>query len=88
MVKNNSAQLCWPSEHRVPVDRNHTDMVKFCSSEDATYRTVVTHMAGYVNNLATSRGMRQMAPILEISGLINIWAANKLEQRTAILNRT
>jgi len=54
MVKKNSAQLFWPSEHRVPVGRNHTDMVRFCSSEDATYRTVVTHMNECVNNLATS----------------------------------
>ena len=56
MVKNNSAQLFWPSEHRVPVESNHTDMVKFCSSEDATYRTVVSHMTECVNNLATSHG--------------------------------
>jgi len=58
MVKNSSAQLFWPSEHRVPVGRNHTDMVKFSSGEDATYRTVVTRMTECVNNLATSRGIR------------------------------
>jgi hypothetical protein len=58
MVKKNSAQLFWPSEHRVPVGRNHTDMVKFCSSEDATYQTVVTHMTECVSNLATSHGIR------------------------------
>jgi hypothetical protein len=58
MVKNNSAQLFWPSEYRIPVGRNHTDMVKFSSSEDATYRTVVTRMTECVNNLSTSRGIR------------------------------
>jgi len=54
MVKDNSALLFWPSEHCVPVGRNHRDMVKFSSSEDTTYRTVVTHMTECVNNLATS----------------------------------
>jgi hypothetical protein len=49
MVKNNSAQLFWPSEHRVPVARSHTDMVKFSSGEDATYRTVVTRMTKCVD---------------------------------------
>jgi hypothetical protein len=53
MVKNNSAQLFWPFEHRVPVARNHTDMVKFSSGEDVTYQTVVTRMTKCVN-LATS----------------------------------
>jgi len=62
MVKKNSAQLFWPSEHRIPVGRNHTDMVKFCSSDDATYQTVVTQMTKCVNNLAMSHGMRR--PIL------------------------
>jgi hypothetical protein len=57
MVKKSSAQLFWPSEHRVPVGRNHTDMVKFSSSEDATYRTVVTNMTECVNKLATSHGI-------------------------------
>ena len=58
MVKNNSAQLFWPSEYRIPVGSNHTDMVKFSSSEDTTYRTVVTRMTECVNNLATSHGIR------------------------------
>jgi hypothetical protein len=59
MVKKNSAQLGWPSEHRVPVERSHNDMVRFPSSEDATYRTIVTRMTECVNTiLATSRGMR------------------------------
>jgi len=53
MAKSNRAQLFWPSEHRIPVQRNHTDMVIFNSGEDATYRTVVTHMTECVNNLAT-----------------------------------
>jgi len=65
MVRNNSAQLFWPSEHRIPVGRNHTDMVKFFSSEDATYRTVVTRMTECVSNLATSRGIRW--PLLGLS---------------------
>jgi hypothetical protein len=59
MVKNHSAQLFWPYEHRVPVGRNHTDMVRFSSSEDGTYQTIVTRMTECVNTiLATSRGIR------------------------------
>jgi hypothetical protein len=57
-VAKTSAQLFWPSEHRIPVGRKHTEMVKFSSGEDATYRSVVTRMTECVNNLATSHGIR------------------------------
>ncbi|KAF8535735.1 hypothetical protein BDD12DRAFT_326423 [Trichophaea hybrida] len=44
MVQRFSAQLFIPSERRIPVRKNHTDMVKFAAPVDATYRTVVRHM--------------------------------------------
>jgi len=44
MVKTFSAQLFLPREHRLPIERNHTDMVKFSSVVDTTYQTVVHHM--------------------------------------------
>jgi len=44
MVKTFSAQLFLPREHRLPIERNHTDMVKFPSAVDTTYETVVHHM--------------------------------------------
>jgi hypothetical protein len=51
MVKKDSAQLFWPSEHRIPVRNDHTDMVKFASQVDDVYQTVVTHMDECVMNI-------------------------------------
>jgi hypothetical protein len=44
MVKKVSAQLHIPGEHRLPVERNHTDLVKFPTRVDTTYQTVVYYM--------------------------------------------
>jgi len=44
MVQRLSAQLHLSFEHRVPVNKNHTDMVKFASQVDPTYMSIVTHM--------------------------------------------
>lgn len=44
MVERFSAQLYLPSEHRIPVSKNHSDIVKFASRVDVTYQTVVKHM--------------------------------------------
>jgi len=44
MVQRLSAQLHLSIENRVPVNKNHTDMVKFASPVDPTYLSVVTHM--------------------------------------------
>jgi len=44
MVQRFSAQLYLPSEHRIPVGKNHTDIVKFASQVDTTYQTVVNYM--------------------------------------------
>jgi hypothetical protein len=44
MVKGFSAQLYLSFEHRIPVDKDHTNIVKFDSQVESTYQTVVTHM--------------------------------------------
>jgi hypothetical protein len=44
MVQRFSAQLYLQFEERVPVDKNHTDIVKFASPADTAYQTVVKHM--------------------------------------------
>lgn len=44
MVKSTSAQLYLPFEQRFSVESNHTDIVKFASRGDDTYKTVVTCM--------------------------------------------
>ncbi|KAF8540455.1 hypothetical protein BDD12DRAFT_804470 [Trichophaea hybrida] len=44
MVQRFSVLLHLPAEHRVPVDENHTNMVKFDSPVDRTYLTVVKHL--------------------------------------------
>ncbi|KAF8543475.1 hypothetical protein BDD12DRAFT_874572 [Trichophaea hybrida] len=44
MVTYFSAQLFLPCEHRLPVQKDHTNMVKFPSSVDTTYQAVVHYM--------------------------------------------
>jgi hypothetical protein len=57
MVKRNSAQLFWQFEHRIPVGKNHTNIVKFAASVDNTYQTVVTHMTKCVNDIVIAAGV-------------------------------
>ncbi|KAF8253372.1 hypothetical protein K440DRAFT_679363 [Wilcoxina mikolae CBS 423.85] len=54
MVKRNSAQLFLPNEHRIPVEHNHTDMVKFIASTDSTYQTVLCHIKDCVTGLGSA----------------------------------
>jgi hypothetical protein len=44
MVKKVSAQLYIPGEYRLPIERNHTELVKFPTRGDSTYQSVVNHM--------------------------------------------
>jgi len=50
MVHKSSAQLFLPTgcETRLPIDANHTDMVKFDAKTDTTYQTVVTHLEDWI----------------------------------------
>jgi len=48
MVQRFSAQLYLPWEQRIPVGKNHTDIVKFASPVDTTYQTVVRHLKDYI----------------------------------------
>lgn len=57
MVKRFSAQLYIPTEHRIPVEENHLDMVKFASTEDPTYRTVVRYLQEWVDSIMESNCM-------------------------------
>ncbi|KAF8535039.1 hypothetical protein BDD12DRAFT_754194, partial [Trichophaea hybrida] len=57
MVNRFSAQLFIPSEQRVPVEENHTNMVKFASAEDRTYRTVVRYLKEWVDSITKSYGI-------------------------------
>jgi hypothetical protein len=57
MVKRFSAQLFVPTERRVPVHKDHTNMVKFASKEDPTYRTVVRYLQEWVDAIAESSGI-------------------------------
>jgi hypothetical protein len=58
MVKPFSAQLYISHEQRVPVDVNHTNMVKFASADDPTYRTVVRYLKEWVEGIADSNGIQ------------------------------
>ena len=53
MVQRLSAQLYIPGESRYPVHSNHTDLVKFDSSQNKAFQTVVTSMRG---DIVTSMG--------------------------------
>ncbi|KAF8538307.1 hypothetical protein BDD12DRAFT_779452, partial [Trichophaea hybrida] len=44
MVKKVSAQLYIPGEYRLPVERNHTELVKFPTRGNSTYQSVVYYM--------------------------------------------
>ncbi|KAF8246653.1 hypothetical protein K440DRAFT_683829 [Wilcoxina mikolae CBS 423.85] len=63
MVKRNSAQLFWQFEHRIPVAKNHTNIVKFAAMMDNTYQTVVTHMVKCVNTIVTTPGNKKKEDI-------------------------
>jgi hypothetical protein len=39
MVKKDAAQLFLPYENRIPIGKNHFDMVKFHSRVDSAYET-------------------------------------------------
>jgi len=57
MVKKLSAQLYLRNENRVPVERNHTEMVKFITMEDPVYRTVLENIRGCLDETAGLHGM-------------------------------
>ncbi|KAF8538749.1 hypothetical protein BDD12DRAFT_841187, partial [Trichophaea hybrida] len=57
MVKRFSAQLCIPTEQRVPVKENHINMVKFASAQDGTYRTVIRYLKEWVESITQSYGI-------------------------------
>lgn len=56
MVNKNSAMLFWPFEHRIPVDCNHRDIVKFSAGVDSPYRSVVNYMTRWVDSLQRLSG--------------------------------
>ena len=51
MVQRLSAQLVLPGEYCYEVPSNHTDMVKFESHENKAFQTVLTSMAGGIEEL-------------------------------------
>lgn len=50
MVKSLSAQLYIPNELRLPVDEDHSNMVKFSSQVDPNYQTTVRHLKKWVDS--------------------------------------
>ncbi|KAI9771315.1 MAG: hypothetical protein M1840_002285 [Geoglossum simile] len=55
MVKNFSSKIYLPYEYRLPVEKNHTDMVKFASEVDTTFQTVVKHMKDCIASTPTPK---------------------------------
>jgi hypothetical protein len=50
-VKKSAALLFLPSEHRIPVGKNHLGIIKFPFRVDSTYQTVVTHLGRCVEKI-------------------------------------
>lgn len=44
MVNENSALLNLPNEHRIPVQLDHSMMVKFTNNRDSPYHSVIGHL--------------------------------------------
>jgi hypothetical protein len=65
MVKRFSAQLFIPNEERVPANANHSNMVKFASAQDQTYKTVLRHLKKWVDSIDASNGSEAVPIILE-----------------------
>jgi hypothetical protein len=57
MVTKPSAQLYSPGEHRVAVPSNHTDMVKFMSAADSTYKKVETFIQDTLDKIQQRSSM-------------------------------
>ncbi|KAF8535670.1 hypothetical protein BDD12DRAFT_983186 [Trichophaea hybrida] len=55
MVQQISALLYLPNEERIPVQQNHSNMVKFVSRHDPTYKTLIRCLRGCVNELFEHR---------------------------------
>lgn len=55
MVRKVSSQLYLPNECRIPISRNHSDMVKFLAPSDAAYRTVSSNISTEVNDILNRR---------------------------------
>jgi hypothetical protein len=51
VVRKNAALLFLHGEHRIPVGKNHSDMVRFPSRVDTTYQTVVNHLGNCVDKI-------------------------------------
>jgi len=65
MVKRFSAQLFIPNEERVPANANHSNMVKFASAQDQTYKTVLRHLNKWVDSIVASNGSEAVPVIQE-----------------------
>ncbi|KAF8248450.1 hypothetical protein K440DRAFT_254380 [Wilcoxina mikolae CBS 423.85] len=62
MVPRHSAILHLPGEVSIPVPKNHSEMVKFGTSADSTYRVAVNAMVDCVNNINAPHGESQNPP--------------------------
>jgi hypothetical protein len=63
MVTQESATWATPNEatyNQVPIDGNHSTMVKFTDRADRNYVVVVQRLKGYVNK---ARDMRKPLPV-------------------------
>jgi hypothetical protein len=58
MVENltrTSAQLFMQNEQRIPISKNHSDLVKFHTKADAAYQSVVTHLSRHIQKIKAGK---------------------------------
>ena len=72
-MQKSSAQLFWSFEHRIPVSANHTDIVKFPSSEDGTYNTVVRYLNGRIERIAQEHRAAKLTREFTHAGRFSDW---------------
>jgi hypothetical protein len=50
-----AAQLFVPNEDRFPTPKNHSDLVKFPTRADETYKTVITNLSRHIENIKAGK---------------------------------
>jgi len=80
MVQRFSAQIYVPSAYRIPVNKNHTDIVKFGTTVDTTYIAVVSHIKeciskcghGHCSVITIQRNAMRVHPLTVLIALGNV----------------
>lgn len=62
-MKGFSALTFLQCEHRIPVNKKHTEIVKFATPVDQTYQTAVTHLNECIRVCEQLRNLAELNPV-------------------------